>query len=177
MKIGGIELKGPAEEVLVLPRLGGDDIIFRACAVMDMDAFEAMYPEPKAPGRRTKNGWELNENDETYTEQVAKRDEIRFAYLVVKSLEPSKIEWEQVDMDKPDSWLCWSDELKAAGVCSTEINRIVVCVMQANALDEAKLKEARSAFLLGPVLAQVGSCGLDTEPESSPSGEPVKDSE
>ena len=177
MRIGGVEIKGPAEEVLVLPRLDGNDIIIRAIAVLDMDEFEALCPVPKPPGIRTKAGWTPNENDETYKEQVTRHGEMRFAYMVLKSLEPSEIEWDRVDADKPATWLEWQDELKEAGMAATEINRIIVCVMSANALDEAKLKEAREVFLRGPVQEQGESYGPATELENTPSGDPAPVSE
>ncbi len=177
MKIGGVELNGPCEEVLVLPRLNTDDVVIKARAVMDMDAFDAICPVPKPPRVGTKDGFKSNEKDKTYLQQVAQRDETRFAYMVIKSLEPSEIEWAGIDMDKPATWLGWTDELKEAGISATEVNRIIACVMQANSLDEAKLKEARELFLLGPVPEASDTCGPDTEPENTPSGEPVKGSE
>ncbi len=177
MRIGGIEIKGPAEEVLVLPRLEGDDIVIRAQAVMDMDTFDALCPVPKPPGVRTKDGWKPNEKDETYQGRVTQLGEQRFAYMVIKSLEPSEIEWEAVDISDPSTWLGWTDEFKKAGISSTEVNRIIVCVMQANALDEAKLKEARDLFLRGPVLEPNEYSGPNTEPENTPSGKPASDSE
>jgi hypothetical protein len=177
MKIGGVELKGPCEEVLVLPRLNTDDIVITAKAVMDMDTFDVLCPLPKPPGMRTKDGFKPNENDKTYQQQLAQRDSLRFAYMTLKSLEPSEIEWERVDMDKPATWEGWTEELKEAGVSATEVNRIIACVMQANSLDEAKLKEAREVFLRGRDQEQSGTCGPDTEPASTPSGEPAKESE
>ena len=49
MKIGGVEIKGPHEELLILPR-PDENIIIRAKAVMDMDVFDKLCPEPKPPG-------------------------------------------------------------------------------------------------------------------------------
>lgn len=177
MKIGGVEIKGPAEEVLVLPRLDGDDIVIHAIAVSDMDEFEALCPLPKPPGMRTKAGWAPNPNDETYKDRVTQHGELRLAYMVLKSLEPSEIEWGKVNVDDPSTWLEWQNELKDAGISSTEVNRIIVCVMQANALDEAKLKEARELFLRGPVQEPDEYCGPDTELENTQSGDPAIDSE
>ena len=175
MRIGGVEVKGPAEEVLVLPRLKGEDIVIRSRAVMDMGAFEALCPVPKPPGIRTKEGWKPNDKDETYQQRVSQHGELRFAYMILKSLEPSDIEWEKVNTADPSTWLGWQDELKEAGISSTEINRIIVCVMQANALDEAKLKEAREVFLRGPVPVPSEYSGPDTELENTQSGDPVKE--
>jgi len=177
MKIGGVEVEGPAEEVLVLPRLEGENIVIRARAVLDMDEFEALCPTPVPPGIRTKEGFKPNEKDETYRQRVAQHGELRFAYMVLKSLEPSEIEWEKVNIDTPATWVDWQDELKEAGVSSTEVNRIIVCVMQANALDEAKLKEAREVFLHGPVQELDEYYGPDIAPENTPSGEAASDSE
>lgn len=177
MKIGGVEIKGPAEEVLVLPRLEGENIVIRTRAVSDMDEFEALCPLPTPPGIRTKDGWKPNANDETYKQRIELHGELRFAYMVLKSLEPSDVEWERINISDPSTWMEWQKELKEAGISSTEINRIIVCVMQANALDEAKLKEAREVFLRGPVQELSEYCGPDTELENTPSGDPASVSE
>lgn len=177
MKIGGIDVQGPSEEVLVLPRLNGDDIVFRARAVIDMDAFEALCPLPKPPGRRTKDGYKPNPEDKNYLDRMERHGEQRFAYMVVSSLTPSDIEWDKVDLADPSTWKGWQDELMEAGLCTTEINRIIVCVMQANALDEEKLQAARENFLLGLEEEDAESSGPATEPETTPSGSPASASE
>jgi hypothetical protein len=176
MRIGGVNIEGPNEEILVLPRLG-EDIVIRAHAVSDMEMFNALVPEPKPPGKLTKNGMEPLFNDETYREKLKRYGEQRFAFMVITSLIPSEIEWSDVDLDNPKTWRNWEQELKDAGLSTVEVDRITVCVMRANALDENKLKEARELFLRGMAEEQRKSSGLETEPESSPSGEPVSDSE
>ncbi len=176
MRIGGVNIDGPNEEILVLPRLG-EDIVIRAIAVSDMSEFQALVPEPKAPGKLTKNGWEPILNDETFKTRMIKYGEQRYAYMLIQSLLPSNIEWETVDINDPKTWTKWDEELRAAGLSTVEVDRISVCVMRANALDEKKLKEARELFLLGMAEEQKRSSGLETEPESTRSGEPVSDSE
>jgi len=76
-------------------------------------------------------------------------DQLRFDYITIISLAPSKIEWETVDMDKAGSWLNWTKDLTNAGLSSVELNRVVNLIMQANSLDEQKLKSARENFLRG----------------------------
>ena len=176
MRIGGKEVSGLNEEILVLPRLDGD-IVIRAQAVSDMSGFETLVPEPKAPGKLTKDGWIPISDDETYLDRVAKYNEQRFAYMAVIALIPSEIEWDSVVLDNPKTWIKWDKELKEAGLSDVEVNRIVVCIMQANSLDEKKLKEARELFLLGKAEEERKSSGLQTEPETTPSGELVNDSE
>lgn len=172
MRIGGTEVKGPNEEILVLPRLD-EDIVIRAQAVTTMEEFDALVPEPKPPGIRTRDGWKPNANDETFKQCLAHYHEQRLAYMIIKSVEPSKIEWEQTNIDDPSTYLQWTDELREAGLSDVEINRIVLCVMQANSLDDEKLKAAREVFLLGEEEEQSESSGPSTGPPSTPSGEPV----
>lgn len=175
MKIGGVEIKGPAEQILVLPRLEGDDIVIRARAVMDMDTFDVLCPEPKPPGIRTKEGWKRNDKDKGFQQRQQEHNELRFAYMILQSLVPSEIEWENVDLDKPETWDNWQEELRGVGISQTELNRIAICVMQANALDEDKLKEAREVFLLGEAPMPQEFSGPDTEPENTQSGEPASE--
>jgi hypothetical protein len=148
MKIGGIEVK-PCVEILVLPRAEGEDIIIRAKAVAINKMFEKMAPEPVAPQIRTKDGSRPDYKDPDYKKAVAQRESKRFALMVIKSLEDSGIEWEKTDLDKPETWLGWDKELQEAGLSEVETNRIIGAVMVANSLDEAKLIEARAAFLQG----------------------------
>jgi hypothetical protein len=148
MKIGGREISGVSEEVLVLPRLG-HDIVVTAQAVKSMDDFEKLCPEPKAPGIRTKDGFRPDEEDEGYLALMDKHAEQRLAYIVIKALEASDIEWGSVVEDDPGTWKNWRTDFEEAGLSAIEIGRVITCVMQANSLDESKLEEARAAFLLG----------------------------
>jgi len=176
MKIGGKEIGGLHEELLVLPR-GEDQVVFKARAVADMDEFEKICPEPKAPGRLTKDGFVPNTKDENYKKMVDHYGDQRLAYMCILSLEPSDIEWEKVDIANPKTWRHWKEELKAAGITEIETNRIVQTVMRANSLDEAKLDEARATFVRGLEEQAEASSGLQAEPETTPSGEPAPASE
>lgn len=147
MKIGGVELH-PCEEVLVLPRLTGN-VVIRAKAVTDMTAFDALCPAPVAPGIRTKDGFKPNLKDENYMALADHYAAQRMAFTVLLSLEPSNIEWETVKLEDPSTWKNWVKELKDNGMSDVECNRVIMCVMQANSLDEEKLRMAREVFLLG----------------------------
>jgi hypothetical protein len=176
MKIGGVIVDGPSEEVLILPRPTSEhgDIVIRCIAVLDMSHFHNMCPEPKAKPMLVKGGFKPNEKDPGYLEQVAEYSQLRFSYIALKSLEPSDIEWDTVVMDQPVTWKLWEKELKDSGISAIEINRIVACVMQANSLDEAKLEKARESFLLGLAESpKEKSSGPDTELPSTQSGTPA----
>lgn len=173
MKIAGNEVSGPAEEVLILPRLG-EDIVIRAQAVLDMVQFENQCPPPKAKPVLVAGGFKPNEKDPNYLAQVAKHAQMRFSYIALKSLEPSEIEWETVDMSNPHTWSNWEKELKDSGFSPIEVNRVTMCIMSANSLDEDKLEKARESFLLGMEVPQEKSSGPRPAPANTPSGEPAK---
>ena len=176
MKIGGIDPSTlPAEEVLVLPR-GDQSIVFRARGLPDMEEFDKLCPEPKPPGKLTKEGWEPNEEDAGWRSAMLAHGRKRMAYMVVRSLEPSEIEWDSVDPDNPKTWSNYTDDLRRAGLSQVEINRIVQLVWEANCLDEEKLQRARQVFIRGQQPASDASSGPSTEPPSTPSGEPASDS-
>jgi hypothetical protein len=173
MKIGGIDPRTiPNEEVLVLPR-GENVIVFKARGLSDMDEFAKLCPEPTPPGKLTKEGWVANPEDKNYVTVMAEYGKRRLAYMVVKTLEPSAIEWETVDLTVAGTWANWEQDLKSAGFTQIECNRIVALVLEANCLDEAKLEKARKLFLLGPQTVNVATSGPSTEPATTQSGEPA----
>jgi hypothetical protein len=150
MKIGGVELNGPNEEVLVLPRLKGPNIVFTARAIVDMEEFDRLCKAPEAPGIRTaKEGFKKDFTDGEYLTQMGTYRERRVAYMVIKSLEPSEIEWDRVQLSNPSTWCEWKKELQEGGLSDAEIGQVINCVAAANSLDESKLKEARESFLRG----------------------------
>ena len=68
MKIGGVQVTGPSEEVLVLPR-EPEPIVFRAVAVPDMEEFHKLCPEPKPTGKFVKGSTAARHPNTTVTER------------------------------------------------------------------------------------------------------------
>lgn len=175
MRIGGIDPKDlPAEEVLVIPR-GEQQIVFKARGVSDYEEFHKLCPEPKPPGRLTKDGWVPNEEDESYQQIVLNFSRRRMAYMAIKSLEPSAIEWDHVVPGDPSTWLQWESDLRDAGLNQVEINRVVQLVWEANCLDEAKLERARKVFLRGQRPMPGDTSGPSIERPNTSSGEVATD--
>ena len=172
MKIGGVT-PSVCEEYLILPRPQGDDLVFHARAVADMSEFDRLVPEPKAKPILVKGGWKDNVDDPAYQEAVRKRDELRVAWMCIRTLEPSEIEWDTVEEDKPSTWLNWYSDLENAGLSVAEIQRIIYTVTTANSLNEEKLEEARDSFLRGLEQASGKSTGPSSEPPNTASGEPA----
>lgn len=173
MKVGGVAVT-KCEEILVLPRISGD-LVFKAVAVASMDPFNDVCPKPTPPMRLKKGGVREPHMSEDFLKQVENWGERRYAYICVKSLEPSNIEWDNVDIKNPQTWTGWDKELQEAGLSDVELQRVQALVLDANSLNEAKLKEARESFLRGQGEEAETSSGPQTQPESSPSGRPAKD--
>lgn len=172
MRVGGKEIKGPAEEVLVLPRLDGD-LVFKARAVRDFELFKKMVNEPKAPSILLRGGHQKNFKDAGYLQMVDRFNTLRLCFLVINSLQD--VEWDTVQFDDPNSWTNWETDLTEAGLADIEVQRVLSCVLSANSLNEAKLVEARDAFLRGQGEMLAQSSGQVTEPESMQSGVPAND--
>jgi hypothetical protein len=173
IKIDGQSIPKMAnEDVLVLPR-GNKTIVIRAKAFPDLDHFNEVCPAPKPPGMLTKDGFVPNLKDDTYKQRLEKHNLQRVGYMVIKSIEPSKIEWERVDLDNPKTWPEWEEELTESGFTNVECNLILGLVMDVNSLNEAKLNEARASFLRGQEQEQSDSASPSSEQNDSPSGEPV----
>lgn len=153
MKIAGIDPSSlPNEEILVLTR-GEDRIVFRAKGLVDTDEFELLCPLPKAPVKQTKDGVVPHTDDPGYKSVLQEHNLRWIAYLIVKSLEPSQIEWDTVKMDDPSSWKNWEADLKRAEFSAAEVRLIGQLAIDANCLDEKKLEKARQAFLRGQAQA------------------------
>ena len=178
MKIGGVEVSGPNEEVLVLPRSNGPDIVFTAEAA-DMEGFNRFVPMPEAKVAWSKEkGKHLLTDDPDYKEQMKRYETLHFAYMAIMSLKPSDIEWTSVDIEKPNTWDNWTEDFKKAGFTEIEVRRIVGLIMAANCLDERRLKQAREDFLQGRAAAAEGDLsGQGADQPSTESGTPASDSE
>jgi hypothetical protein len=174
MKIGGVTVTPPSEEILVIPR-GDQNIVFRAKALPDMEEFNKLCPPPEPPGKLTKDGWVPDPDEPSYKDLLANYTKQRLGYIVIHTLAPSNIEWTKVNPDNPKTWTYWDQELRDAGLTQVEVNRVLQLVIEANALSEDKLREARESFLRGQAVARAKFSGRQTEQASTPFGEPASD--
>ena len=113
--------------------------------------------------------WMPMPENPTYQALLALWAKQRLGYMVLQSLKPSKIEWDTVKEDDPRSWPNWSTDLGNAGLNDVETQRVLNLVLEANCLDDAKLKKAREVFLVGQE-PKPESSGLPTEPPNTESG-------
>ncbi len=149
MKIKGKKIENANVEIIPIPRGNGPDIIFEARAIQDMEPFEKMCPLPNPPKRKI-NGVDVPQlKDPNYLKALEKRATQRMAWMTITALEATEdLEWEDVKVDDPSTWLQLEPELIKAGFSAVERQRIVAGVVNANALSEAKIEAARERFLL-----------------------------
>lgn len=151
MKLKGKKLTAPNEELIFLPRGDDEPIILKARAVLDMEDFDRLCPRPKPPTIVLRGGVKsFDENDPRFQERLTEYGEKRTAFMILKSLEATDdLEWESCNMENPDTWLNYEDELKSSGFSAVEIQRIIMGVLNANSLNDERIAEARKHFLAG----------------------------
>jgi hypothetical protein len=95
--------------------------------------------------------------------------------MILKSLSATEgLEWEQVDMSKPETWHNYGDELVSSGFSPAEIFAITEAVMTACGLNQKKIDEATERFLAGQQVLQESESSQSTAPNATASGESAK---
>jgi len=170
--------KGNRDEVVVFPRQGGN-IVIHARPVLDYEPFEKLYPQP-VPPKVLKPGGIRSENVEhpTYKKALDEYATRRSHWTILQSLEATEdLEWERVDMAKPETWHLYPEELSEAGFTPYEILRITELVLTACGLNQEKIDEATADFLAGREETQADESSPNTAQSTTQYTKPVKDSE
>jgi hypothetical protein len=153
MKINGRVIDRPENVLVVIPRSQGD-LVFEFQVINDYEKFEKLCPEPQPPkkSRRSPSSGEMEPyqdvSDPGYIKQLDEWGEKRINWSFLTSISATReLEWSKVQMHEPGTWHQWRDDLKDIGFNVPEINMIFRGYLEANTLDETKLKEARDRFL------------------------------
>lgn len=174
MKIAGVRLYEPNIEHLYLPR--GDQVIhFMAKGIVDSTIFDELCPRPRPP-KIQKPGQKPEDNfeDDNFKRALDQWGTRRTDWMVIESLRATEdLTWEKVKYDDPGTWHLWREELKEAHFVDAEVNRILNLVMNANALNEARLEEARNSFTLLSQAQQKRSLSQTDGQSDTPPGEPA----
>lgn len=153
MKIGDYEATPVSKlEPVIFSRGIGEDgkeifLVFIAEPIKDFEEFEALCPRPKPGGLMTPQGWQdgIDVESDVYKDQAVQWARQRSRYIFIKSLEPSRIKWDKVQLSKPDTWVNIDDELK--GILGYfEFLAVKNLVNEANSLDQDKLEAAKERF-------------------------------
>jgi hypothetical protein len=177
MKIGGVEAKRRGElEPLVFSREDGNDLVFIAKPVYNLDEFIALCPEPdvKQFGKMTKDGWVPDLEAPQYLDLLRLRRVAHWDYTMIKSLEPSNINWDKVKHNDPKTWKHCQTELLSV-LSYTEFSKVIGLVEEANTMDDAKLEENRESFFRKRV-AVLEQTSPTSAQENMQSGQPANSS-
>jgi hypothetical protein len=149
LKINGEDIAPLPISTVVLPR-GDKDYVFRAQPVLDYTEMKAILPEPSAPFvSRPGSPTPVADPDAPgFKKAVEDYAERRTQWMFLKSLEATPgLTWETVDMEKPETWSNWQEELTDANFSALEVTKIMEIVIEANGLNEDKIKVATDSFL------------------------------
>jgi len=149
MKIHGETLNRSNEEVVVLPRSGGNDIVFKLKSIQKLEEFDTQFPAPTPPSimRKGQTVATPDLEDKKYQKAVFEQGRLKSKWMLLKSLDATEgIEWEKVKVSEPATWDLLEEELKDSGLNEVEIMRLYQAMMKVNSLDEEYLEEARERF-------------------------------
>lgn len=151
LKFKGQTVANTNVEHVLIPRLP-EPIHFIAKPVLSLKEFEELCPEPKPPIKtypeETGKKPEPDYDDADYGKKLTDYYTTRYYWMCITSLKDSPdIEWDTVDILKPETYNNFEKELQDAGFMPLEINAITTAVAAVNALDERQLERARANFL------------------------------
>lgn len=147
MKINGQPPSKDNIKFVVIPR-NDCDIVFKAKPI-NYAKFDELMPRPEPQIIEYADGTKKRDvEDPSFNLALANYANCRTSYLFVESLSATEgLEWGTVDINDPKTYPNWLGEMRDAGFSEKEIDLVMECVTQANAIDEEHLKAARERFL------------------------------
>lgn len=152
MKVGGKVIEMPSEEVIVFPRKSGN-LVFKAKPVSNYEDFDKICPQPKPdsimkPGGVTSQDVESPKYKKALDEWAGRKTH----WMILKSLSATEgLEWDTVDMSKPETYENYIKELETCGLTAVEVSKLFEIIQIACGLNQEKIDEATKAFLAGQV--------------------------
>jgi len=159
---------------LVLANGRAKPLAFFVRGIDSYDEFNGLVARPKpAQGMYKKDvGWVADEKSPAYRDQLNEYSKLRGAWTVIKSLEPSNIEWTAVDPKVPATWKGVHAELQSK-LSENEYILLLDKIEEANCLSAEKLQENLETFFREREAAARSASSQATEAASTPSGEPA----
>jgi hypothetical protein len=148
LRVNGVEnVKDISYGPLCFKR-GDDFLTFTAVPVWSMEDFDRLNPVPEndnyffgPDGKKTKD-YDCSAWKDTEAEYWRRR----WGYVILKSLEPSKIEIDGISIDDPATWGNVESALKSE-LTEYEFQHLMGLVDEANALDQRKLDANVATFM------------------------------
>jgi len=181
MKVNNKVVPKTQVEVAVIPR-GDEELVFKCQLVRDYSEFDALCPRPEVPNKSFPpcetypQGRSVPDFDNaSYKTKVATYAERKNAWTIIKSLEATDgIEWETVKMDDCTTWAGYMDELEGNNFSDTEIAFLMQKIIDANGMNERRIKVATESFLAKKRLEALDASSLLVEQSATLVGESAK---
>lgn len=151
MLFNGSELRARAVEEVVIPRQSGP-LVFKFQSILDLEEFDKRVPIPEPPMVKRKGGDQLEPklDDENYQQALKDRGDKRFNWLFLDTIKATEwLTWETVDLDDPETWGNYEQELKNAGFSYIERDVLLGIAMRVNSLEPEYIERATKDFLAG----------------------------
>lgn len=173
--VGGVKAeKAGVLEPVVFTNGRPQPLAFFVKGVDSLDEFRAIVSKPKpSQGVWTKDkGWTQDEMSPAYIDSMKAYLQMRWDWQTIKTLEPSNIEWEKVNLGNPKTWKHVHEELREK-LSENEYIIVMEKVEEANTLNREKLEENRETFFREREAQRRAATSQSGEVESTPSGEPA----
>lgn len=145
MKIAGEEIDATYKKKITFHR-PGKEIVLRLQAVNNSDELGLEMPTPPWI-TKVKDGVPVRAfDDEDYLKEVEAYSKHKYNWMCLKTLEPSEIIWDTVDLTDPETFINWLKDLSNAGFSEAEIIRIQREISTVNGLSADAITSAEADF-------------------------------
>jgi hypothetical protein len=117
-------------------------------AVVDESAVAKLLPQPTPPIRIMSSGQKVAVfDDPKFKDAIDAWATKKANWISLVSLQATEnLEWETVDMNNPDTWGNFREELTQAGFTQAEQNKIQLAINQVNGLTPDNMEAALQSF-------------------------------
>jgi len=147
LRVNGVE---NVKDIMYGPlcfKRGDDFLAFYATPVWSKEEFDKLCPFPENTNYFfTDKGKQKDYECSAWKETEAEYWRKRWGWTVLKTLEPSNLEIEGVDIENPNTWANVEPILRSE-LAEHEFNRVMAMVDEANALDQRKLDANAATFM------------------------------
>lgn len=166
MKLNGISIAPPEPRTIVIPH-GDSEIILRYQAVHSFDGFTDMCKRPEPPEIiRPGNRRDKDYSDAEYQKAMNDYNHKRAVWLYLKALEINELQFDTVDIRKPDTYLNFDKEFLDAGVPMVFLDALKQSILDFCGFNPGLIEEATNRFLAMRALEKE-STSLSSEQPSS----------
>lgn len=156
MKINGLTIAPPAPTWFVIPH-GEQELPFKLQSLASFEEFDKMVPAPVAPKILRPGGVESTDySDVDYQKAIEERASKRLTWLYLKVLEPSKLEFDKVRVEDPETYQYFDEEFTNIGISKMFVSELKQACIDVCGFNPELIKQATDRFLASMELRNKG---------------------